>query len=77
MSYPKYTPPNPEHSALSMDIYIARRAKQLTQAELAKIVGTSQSVIVEAESSNGNPRLKTLLKIAEALDVHVRMIENG
>ena len=49
-----------------------RRKKGLNQAELAKLVGTSQSTIARLENpDNFSYSLKTLLKIAEALDMEL------
>ena len=45
-----------------------RKERGLSQAELAKLVGTTQSAIARLESGGRPPRIDTLLKIAEALD---------
>lgn len=45
-----------------------RRARDLSQAELASLVGTSQSAIARLESGGRPPRIDTLLRIADALD---------
>jgi transcriptional regulator with XRE-family HTH domain len=45
-----------------------RRAQDLSQAELAGLVGTTQSAIARLESGGRPPRIDTLLRIAEALD---------
>ncbi|HET9242498.1 MAG TPA: helix-turn-helix transcriptional regulator [Gaiella sp.] len=45
-----------------------RRARDLSQAELAALVGTTQSAIARLESGGRPPRIDTLLRIAEALD---------
>jgi DNA-binding XRE family transcriptional regulator len=62
------------HLDFTMEIVTARRRKQLTQTELAKLVEMSPSAIQEAESRKGNPRLKTLLLIAEALGVQLKLV---
>ncbi|NLR32824.1 helix-turn-helix transcriptional regulator [Lactobacillus sp. ZJLC3-7] len=46
----------------------ARENAKLSQSELAKLVGTSQNAISRVENGNGNPSLKTLTRIAEALN---------
>jgi ribosome-binding protein aMBF1 (putative translation factor) len=45
-----------------------RRARGLSQAELAGLVGTTQSAIARLESGGRPPRIDTLLRIANALD---------
>jgi ribosome-binding protein aMBF1 (putative translation factor) len=45
-----------------------RRARQLSQADLADLVGTTQSAIARLEAGGRPPRIDTLLRIAEALD---------
>jgi transcriptional regulator with XRE-family HTH domain len=45
-----------------------RRARGLSQKELAGLTGTTQSAIARLESGGRPPRIDTLLRIAEALD---------
>lgn len=45
-----------------------RRARGLSQKELAELTGTTQSAIARLESGRRPPRIDTLLGIAEALD---------
>ncbi|HYZ18489.1 MAG TPA: helix-turn-helix transcriptional regulator [Gaiellaceae bacterium] len=45
-----------------------RKARGLSQAELAELTGTTQSAIARLEAGGRPPRLDTLLRIAEALD---------
>jgi transcriptional regulator with XRE-family HTH domain len=45
-----------------------RRARGLSQKELAELTGTTQSAIARLESGGRPPRIDTLLGIAEALD---------
>ena len=45
-----------------------RRALGLSQAELARVCGTTQSAIARLESGGRPPRIDTLLKLAHALD---------
>jgi ribosome-binding protein aMBF1 (putative translation factor) len=45
-----------------------RRQLGLSQAELAELVGTTQSAIARLESGGRPPRIDTLLRIAAALD---------
>jgi len=45
-----------------------RRARSLSQQELARLCGTTQSAIARFERGGRPPRIDTLLRIAEALD---------
>jgi ribosome-binding protein aMBF1 (putative translation factor) len=49
---------------------VARRRRELglSQAELARLVDTTQSAIARLESGGRPPRIDTLLRIATALD---------
>lgn len=46
----------------------ARNNSNLTQAQLSKLTGIDQSNLSKIETGNGNPSLKTLKKIAKALN---------
>jgi transcriptional regulator with XRE-family HTH domain len=58
---------------------VADRRKELglSQAELAALVGTTQSAIARLESGGRPPRIDTLLRIANALDadLHVELLD--
>lgn len=54
-------------AAIARQVMEQRRARQLSQAELADLCGTTQSAIARLEAG-GRPRIDTLLRIAEALD---------
>jgi transcriptional regulator with XRE-family HTH domain len=45
-----------------------RKARDLSQAELAELTETTQSAIARLEGGGRPPRIDTLLRIAEALD---------
>lgn len=45
-----------------------RRARGLSQAELARLCGTTQSAIARLEAGGRPPRIDTLLRLARALD---------
>ena len=45
-----------------------RKARGLSQKELAELTGTTQSAVARLESGGRPPRIDTLLRIAEALD---------
>jgi DNA-binding XRE family transcriptional regulator len=60
--------------ALAIDIRSARRAKGLTQAALAKRAGIPQSQVSRVERDPTRTTLRTLKRIARALDLPVRSI---
>lgn len=53
---------------IAEDVAAQRRARDLSQAELAELTGTTQSAIARLEAGGRPPRIDTLLRIAEALD---------
>jgi ribosome-binding protein aMBF1 (putative translation factor) len=55
-------------AAVARQVVEQRRARQLSQAELADLCGTTQSAIARLEAGGRPPRIDTLLRIAEALD---------
>lgn len=57
---------SPRYEAIRQIIQ-ARKEQNITQAELAKRVGTQKSNISRLESGNYNPSLDFLIKVAESL----------
>ena len=55
-------------SRIADQVAAQRRARDLSQAELAELTGTTQSAIARLEAGGRPPRIDTLLRIAEALD---------
>ena len=53
---------------IATQVVAQRHALALSQAELAALVGTTQSSIARLESGGRPPRIDTLLRIADALD---------
>ncbi len=51
-----------------------RKNKKITQEELAKKIGVTQSAIARFESKANSPRLDTVLEIAEALGLQIELI---
>ena len=49
----------------------ARKKAGMTQVELAKAIGVTQSQIANWESGWRNPKLEALMKIAKALGIDV------
>lgn len=48
-----------------------RKAKGMTQVQLAELLEVEQGEISKLESANRNPKLETLQKIASALEVEI------
>ena len=53
--------------ALARALIKARTKARMTQAQVAKRMGTTQSVVARIESGHNAPNLKTLEKYAEAV----------
>lgn len=62
----EYEKLRPRYEAIAQ-IITARKEQNMTQAELAKRVGTQKSNISRLESGNYNPSLDFLSKVAESL----------
>lgn len=62
----EYEKLKPRYEAIEQ-IIKARKEQHMTQAELAKRVGTQKSNISRLESGNYNPSLDFLTKVAESL----------
>jgi DNA-binding XRE family transcriptional regulator len=59
--------------ALARELIHARARAHLTQAEVAKRMGTTQSVVARLESGTKSMNLRTLEKYAEATGSHLRV----
>ena len=51
----------------------ARKMKNMTQKELAERTGIDQSDISKIETGNANPALSTLKRLAEGMDMVLRL----
>ena len=74
--YKEYKALEPEYEIIKQVIK-ARSERQLTQKELADIIGIKQSNISRFESGNYNPSLDFLKKIANGLgkEIHIELRE--
>lgn len=59
--------------ALIAAIIEKRLKKGLTQAELARKIGTKQSAIARLESGNYNPTIEMLERVAKALNAQLEI----
>ena len=58
-----------------IDALIRARAKRgMTQAKLAKKIGTKQSAIARFESGRGNPTFAFVQKLSDALDIQLTAV---
>ena len=71
----EYEKLKPRYEAIEQ-IIRARKEQNITQAELAKRVGTQKSNISRLESGNYNPGLDFLAKIAESLGKKISVTIN-
>lgn len=68
----EYEKLRPRYDVISQLITV-RKEQNMTQAELAKKVGTQKSNISRLESGNYNPSLDFLIKIATCLGKNVKI----
>lgn len=61
------------YAALAGQVMEQRRARGLSQRELADLCGTTQSAIARLERGGRPPRIDTLLRIANALDCELEI----
>jgi transcriptional regulator with XRE-family HTH domain len=54
-----------------------RKAQKVTQMELASRTGIAQSTLVRIERGQARPKLETVWKLAEALDVDPKWLTFG
>ena len=55
-------------TAIADQVTAQRKARRLSQRELAELTGTTQSAIARIERGARPPRIDTLKRIADALD---------
>jgi transcriptional regulator with XRE-family HTH domain len=63
--------------AVAQRLADARKKADLTQAQLGQRIGVKQSYIFELEQGGANATVKTLVRIARALDIDVRDLLPG
>jgi len=59
---------------LKNNLRAVRTAKNLSQQELANIVGTTRQTIIAIEKNNFNPSVRLALLLATALDTQVEAL---
>lgn len=68
-----------EYDALEPELAIvqaiinARKLKGITQKELSERTGIAQGDISKLENGNGNPSIKTLKRLAAAMDMSLKI----
>ena len=68
----EYEKLQPRYEIISQ-IIEARKSLNMTQAELAKLVGTQKSNISRLESGNYNPSLDFLIRVANSLGKNIKI----
>lgn len=63
----------PEYQ-LKRQLIGARLKKKMTQAQVAKKIGTGQAVISRLESGSAKPSISLLQRVARALDTEIRLV---
>ncbi len=61
-------------SVIGKNIKKLRKSKKLTQAVLSERVDISRNYLSDIECGNKSPSFKTIIKIADALNVDINMI---
>ncbi|HCB11831.1 MAG TPA: XRE family transcriptional regulator [Cyanobacteria bacterium UBA11991] len=62
---------------IGLNIKVERTIKQLTQAQLAEIIGVHEKYIGKIETGKQNVTIKTLNRIARALNISIlRLFED-
>jgi transcriptional regulator with XRE-family HTH domain len=56
---------------LSRNMFHLRQARKLSQGDLASLSGLPRSTVTHIESGSGNPSLRSLIKVANALEVSI------
>ena len=59
---------------LGQRIFALRKAARMTQSELAEAAGVGNEYISKIERGLGSPSLETLVKIALALQVEIKVL---
>lgn len=59
--------------AIIQAIIDARKLKGITQKELSERTGIAQGDISKLENGNGNPSIKTLKRLAAAMDMSLKI----
>ncbi len=68
----KYEALEPEFTVMQA-LIDARKERGMTQKELAEVTGISQADISRLERGTGNPSIKTLQRLAQALQMALRI----
>jgi transcriptional regulator with XRE-family HTH domain len=61
------------YAEIARQLVEQRRARDLSQQEVAELVGTTQSAIARIERGDRPPKIDTLLRIANALDCELEL----
>ena len=68
-----------EYDALDLEFQLVRvlldvrKEKNITQKQLSELTGINQADISKIENGNANPSIKTLKRIAEAMNMKIKL----
>lgn len=62
------------HSALTDSVAERRSNLRITQEHLAELAGVSVRTVKAIESGDGNPRIATLMKLADVLGMELTLV---
>lgn len=60
---------------LAKTVHYYRKKSGLSQQELAKLAGVGKTVIFDIEKGKETVQLKTILKILEVLNIHIKLVQ--
>ncbi len=64
-----------DRKSIGTEIRLARKAKKLSQFELAELTGLDEKQIYRIETGLTSPKLENFIKIAEVLDISIKHCE--
>lgn len=66
----------PEKMSIGKNIQRIRKEKGISQKELGQKLGVSQQMIAQYENSNSKPKIETIQKIADVLEVQISVLDD-
>lgn len=63
--------------SIGKNIRDIRKSKNMSQSELGKLLGVSQAMIAQYENGTRMPKIETIARIAEALNVYIGRLDES